>query len=178
MDVNSAIEKRKSIRKYLDKSVSDKIINELIEAARLAPSGSNKQGARYRITKDKAEIDKLRKNNIYTQEFVYTAPLLIHCCWDKTAYPKQKKEGEDGVYGTDHILRGVRDLSIASSFIVLRAQELGLGTCYIGWMDKKKAKKVLNLPDNIEILFTITIGYPGEEGKPRVRKSKEEIILK
>ncbi len=173
MNIKQAIEQRKSIRKYKDKSIPDEIINELLEAARLAPSGSNKQSSRYRIIKDKETIEKLKENKIFTQDFAYTAPVIIVCAYDKNDIPEQKNIE----YGTDQIIRCVRCLSIASSFIVLRAQELDLGTCYIGWMDKQKIKEILKFNDNIEVLFVITIGYPDEEGKPRSRKDINEILI-
>ena len=177
MEVLDAIKQRKSIRRYLDKKVPEKLIRELIDAARLAPSGCNKQGARYKVISDRDTIRMLKDNGVYTQDFVYTAPVLILCCYDRTAYPVQKKEGRDSIYGTGHIVRGIRDLSIASSFLVLRAEELGLGTCYVGWMDKPKAKRLLDIPDNVEILFTITAGYSADGSKETPRKTTEEILL-
>lgn len=177
MDVKEAIQKRKSVRKYQDKIVSEDLVHELIEAGRLAPSGCNRQGARYKAIVDKETIEKLKENKIFPQAFVYTAPVLILCCYDKTAYPETGEKEDDKFYGTECITRSVRDLSIASSFIVLRATELGLGTCYVGWMDKEKVKRVLDLPLNIEILFTITVGYPDGEANPTSRKSINEIMI-
>jgi len=177
MDVKKAIGKRRSIRKYKTNGISDNLVKELINAARLAPSGSNRQGARYKVISDKGTIQKLRESRIYPQGFVYTAPVLIICCYDKSAYPRQGEEGDDKFYGTEHVVRAIRDLSIASSFIVLQATELGLGTCYVGWMDKEKIKKILDLPESVEALFTITVGYPAEQPEPTPRKSINEITV-
>lgn len=177
MDVKKAIEKRRSIRKYQDKEVPDNLIKELIDAARLAPSGCNRQGARYKVITDKEIIQKLKQNKVYPQDFVYTAPVLILCCYDNTAYPEKGEKEDDKVYGTEKITRSVRDLSIASSFIVLRATELGLGTCYVGWMDKEKTKKILNLPEELEVQFTIAVGYPAEQPEPTTRKNVDDILL-
>lgn len=99
------------------------------------------------------------------------------CCYDKESYPEQKQEGNDSLYGTNHITRAIRDMSIASSFITLRATSLGLGTCYVGWMNKKKAKQILEIEERYEVLFVITIGYPDEKGKERKRLNIEEILL-
>ena len=176
MDVKEAIEKRKSIRQYKNKEVSDEIVKELISAARLAPSGCNRQCARYKIVKDSKTKEKLRKEKVFGRENVLDAPLIIICCYDKNAKPEIEKEN-DKKYGTDENLRFIRDVSIASSFIVLRATELGLGSCYIGMIDKIKMKKVLELDSNIEVVFALTIGYTAEEGRERNRKSAKDIML-
>ncbi len=172
MDVKQAITERKSIRKYDSRPVSDEIITELIDAARLAPSGCNVQGSYYKIVKGEG-INILKDKEIFPQDFVYDAPVIILCCYDKEAYPEQKNVS----YGTDPVTRSIRDLSIASSFIVLRATELGLGSCYVGWMEKMKVKKILDIPKNIDVLFAITVGYPAEDPKPTVRKDIKEIMI-
>ena len=176
MDVKEAIEKRKSIRVYKDKEVSDDIVKELIEAARLAPSGCNRQCARYKIIKNKKIGEKLKQEKVFGRENVCDAPVIILCCYDKNAKPEVERE-DDKIYGTDKNVRFVRDVSIASSFIVLRATELGLGSCYIGMIDKNKMKKVLGLENNIEVVFALTIGYAAEDGRERNRKSVKEIVL-
>jgi len=138
MDVKKAIKKRKSIRKYKNKEVSDKLIKEIIDAARLAPSGNNTQPSRYYIIKDIATKTKLKENKVFSQDFVYTAPTIIVCCTDPTTYTKHIKERDAA-----NEIRAIRDLSIASSFLVLRATELNLGTCYVGRLKAEKIKKIL-----------------------------------
>lgn len=174
MEVKEAIEKRRSIRRYQDKEISDEIIDELIEAARLAPSGNNVQPWKFKIIKDKKIVEKLKKEDIFKQDFVYTAPLIIVCCADPDLYSTDKS-----VPGFDdpNELRAIRDLSIASQNMVLRAVELGLGSCYIGWMEKEKIKQVLGIPMKYVAPYSICFGYPGEEGKIKEKNSKEEILL-
>ena len=86
MDVKEAISKRRSIRKYQRKEVPLDLIRELIDAARLAPSGSNAQPCRYYLVKDKETREKLKENQIFEQDFVYQAPVLIVCCSDLQSY--------------------------------------------------------------------------------------------
>ena len=162
MDVKTAISERRSVRRYADKPVPDKLINELIEAARLAPSGNNTQPWRYKIIKSKEDKILLRENKIFKQDFVYTAPLLILCCSDPNTYPQEKF-----VKGLDdpNILRAVRDLAISSQNLVLRATELGLGTCYIGWMDKPRIKKLYKMPERYVVPYVIAVGYEAKDKK-------------
>jgi nitroreductase len=129
MSIKAIITKRRSIRKYQAKKVSDVLIKELINAARLAPSGNNAQPARYFIVQDEKIKQKLKENKVFKQEFVYQAPVIIVCCGNPEVYPKEKLEpGFDDSFQ----IRAVRDVSIAAQNLVLRATELGLGTCYIG----------------------------------------------
>ncbi len=138
MDVIKAIEDRRSIRNYEDKEISDDLIREVIDAARLAPSGNNTQPSTYYAIKDSEIKSRLKENNVFAQDFVYTAPVIIVCCADPTKYTKHV-EGRDST----NEMRAIRDLSIASSYLVLRATELGLGTCYVGWLKAEKIKEFL-----------------------------------
>ena len=171
MDVKEAISKRRSIRKYQRKGVSLDLIRELIDAARLAPSGSNAQPGRYYIVKDNETKEKLRESQIFEQDFVYQAPVLIVCCSDIQSY----RQGIKG-WSEENEHRALRDISIASAFLVLRATELGLATCYVGWMKKDKIKDVLDLPRHYMVPFVIAVGYPNEQPRPLPRKSIDEIL--
>ena len=176
MSVDSVIKQRRSIRKYTGENIDDLTVKKIINAARLAPSGCNVQGWTYKIVRDKELIKRLGDNKVFKQEFVCTAPVIIFCCYNTSAYNDGTVE-DDIIFGTDRKIRAIRDLSIASSFLVLRAHELGLGTCYIGWIDNIKAKKILNISARYEILFAISVGYPNEYPPSRPRKSLEEIII-
>ncbi len=171
MDVKEAISKRRSIRKYKRKGVPLNLIRELIDAARLAPSGSNTQPCRYYIVKDEETKGRLKENRIFEQDFVYLAPVIIVCCSDVQSY----RQGVKG-WSEENEKRALRDLSIASAFLVLRATELGLATCYVGWMKKDKIKDVLDIPRHYIVPFVIAVGYANEQPKPLPRKSIDEIL--
>lgn len=172
MDVKKAIETRKSVRSYKSEPIDEKIIKELIEAAHLAPTGNNSQPQRFYIIKTEEDKKKLKENNIFMQEFVYQAPIVIVCAADPRVYVK-KVEGWD----SDNKTRAIRDISIASGFLVLRATELGLGACFVGWINKEKIKKILNIPEDYLVPYVITVGYSNEGLKERVRKDLKDIIL-
>lgn len=168
--IKNVIAKRRSIRKYKDKKVPDNLLREIFDAARLAPSGCNAQPARL---KDEDTKKKLKSNKVFEQNFIYTAPIIIICCGDPSAYPRE----DSTEYGESYAMRANRDISIAAQNLVLRATELGIGTCYIGWMHRVKAKKVLNIDRNYVISFAITLGYSDEKPKARPRKKLKEILL-
>ncbi len=179
MNLKDAILKRRSIRKYKDKAVPNLLIKELLEVARMAPSAYNSQPSRFFIIKDKKIKKILRENNVFKQDFVYLAPVIIVCSADKDVFPKEKFEA---VYSKSSEIGGeigaVRDLSIACQNLVLRAVDLGLGTCYVGLVNRDKAKEILKIPKDFVLPFIITLGYPNEKPKEATRKPLSKFIIK
>ncbi|MBW6451494.1 MAG: nitroreductase family protein [DPANN group archaeon] len=175
MEVKTAIKNNRSIRKYKDTIVSKDLIKNILESGRLAPSANNKQPWKYMIINDLETKTKLKENKIFKQEFVYKAPTLIICCANSKA---DSTKGFNKIFDNPYDMRVICDLAISSQNIILRAKELGLGTCYIGWMNRTKIKKILNIPKKYIIPFIITLGYPDEEPNARPRKELNEIIIK
>jgi len=173
MDVKEAIKIRRSIRKYKNTEVSGDLINEIIDAARLAPSGHNAQPAIYFIVRDVRTKQALKDAKVFKQNFVCESPAIIVCCGNPDVYGKtEDPDGSDDSLES----RTFRDVAIASSYLVLRATELGLGTCYIGWRHKENIKKVLNIPKNFVVPFVITLGYPAESPSATLRKKIKDIM--
>ncbi len=172
MEVKEAIKNRRSIRKYQDKDISDDLINELLEAARLAPSSHNAQPWKFIVVKDKEMKEKLKENNVFKHQFVFEASMIIACCADPDLSVKPSE-----LIFSDADMQGKagRDLAFASQNLVLRATELGLGTCYIGIVDRKKIKEILNIPEKYLLPYVIIAGYPAEEPRPTPRRGIDEI---
>jgi nitroreductase len=169
MDVKKAIEIRKSIRRFKEKEVPNKIIKEVIDAARRAPSGHNLQPWHFVVVKKKENLLKFKEQKVFVRDWVYDAPVIIVCCSEKEAYsPNSIKEHEQGM--------PLINLSLASAFLVLRATELGLGTCFVAWCDKEKIKKILGIPEDIIMPYIIVMGYPNENPKSRGRKELNKIM--
>jgi nitroreductase len=68
------------------------------------------------------------------------------------------------------------DIGIAASHISLQAAYEGLGTCFIGWFNEKRVKKLLNIPTGKRPQLIITIGYPDSEIREKIRKDKTKIV--
>ncbi|HOS15417.1 MAG TPA: nitroreductase family protein, partial [Bacteroidales bacterium] len=69
------------------------------------------------------------------------------------------------------------DIGIAAENICLQATELGLGSCMIGWFNEKKLKKILHIPRNKSIPLLVTLGYPDDHYRQKIRKSLNEICV-
>lgn len=193
MNVIEAIQKRRSIRKYQLTPIPEEVVRELLEAARLAPSGCNAQPWKY-IILEKEEIAKLKEQKIFWQDWVYSSPLILICLSEPSAYkanretiesqieegiqPKGSDKNIDKMYKGKEIERAARDCAISMAYLGLRATELGLGTCYVGCFDRDKLKQFFNLSNKYEPVCSICIGYPAESPKQRPRKPLEEMIYK
>ena len=148
MDVKEAIEKRRSIRKYKDMEVEGEKIAQLMDAINLAPSAHNAQTTRVMLLKGNDE----RLRGIFKQGFIMKAPLVAVFLSNQKAYGINEAHMENA---------SIVDASIAATMMVLRAQELGLGTCFVAWFDKEKLKKALDVK-GYYIPFVVTLGYPDE----------------
>ena len=191
MDVKKAIKKRRSIRKYSSRIVPPYKITEILDAARLAPSGCNVQPTSFILIKSAKTKDRLKKNKVFPQDWVYTAPLIIVFYGNPKDYGNfegAKYQQEDGSlpeditevypYFSNPEERTLKDISISSSYTMLRAVELGLGTCYIGLVDRVKIKKVLQISKNAIVPFAMTVGYLAENPPSRGRKPLKKFIKK
>jgi nitroreductase len=168
------VKSRRSIRRFLDKPVERDKILTCIEAARLAPSADNVQPWRFLIIDDpdlKSRFAKKVFSGIYfVTKFAAKAPviILILARLDIVANRIGKQIQNIHYYYID--------TGIAGEHLVLQAEELGLGTCWIGWFNPRKARKFLKIPRKYKIVSLMAMGY--YERKPsreRKRKKLEEI---
>lgn len=165
MDVFTAIQNRRSIRAYKDKKIDDAALAKVLEAGRLAPSAGNQQGWKFLVVKDHETRKKLAAA-ANGQKFLEQAPVVL--AGIATDPEGTMPNGQ---------LRGPIDLSIAFSFIVLEATELGLGTCWLGAFNESEVKKILGIPEKYRVITITPLGYPAEQPVARPRKSAKEIII-
>ncbi len=164
MDVFTAISNRRSVRKYLAKEVEEHKIEKILEAGRLSPSAANRQEWKFIVVKDKA-IKAQLVAAARGQSSVAEAPVvLVGCAVDASAIMPC------GQYSY------TVDLSIAFSYMILEAQELGLGTCWLGAFDEGAVKKALGVPEEVRVVAMTPLGYPAESPPARPRKSTKEIV--
>lgn len=164
MNVFEAVSKRRSIRKYKDTEVEDEKLQNILEVARIAPSAANRQEWKFIIVKDKETREKLVEA-ANGQTFVAEAPVTIVACSTES-----ERVMPCGQYAY------TVDLSIAVSFMILEATELGLGTCWLGAYDEEKVRNILQIPERIRVPAMFTLGYADESPHQRPRKHISEII--
>jgi nitroreductase len=197
MELFEAINKRRSVRKFLDKEIPENIIQAMLNAARLSPSGGNGQNWIFGVISDKRQKEKLAEA-AGNQTWIKDAPIIIAGCsdigWDIAEQP------EDDFGKIVNYLRFSKEFIgylckypdrkacmtlfsnptplIPMEHMFLTAVSHGLSACFIGFLDVEKANKILNLPENITCLFLLPVGYPDETPKEKETKSIEEISFR
>ncbi len=156
------VRRRRSVRKYRPEPVPQGKLDQMLEAARLAPSWANGQCWTFVVVTDvKVKHAVAQAGN----EWMEQAPAIIVGCADPS---RSGKKGDQQYY--------LLDMGIAMEHLVLASAELGLGTCWIGWFDEEKARKALGAPKKVRVVAMTPVGYPDEEPEARPRKSLGEIV--
>ena len=157
MQVQEAIQKRLSIRRYADAEIPDDHLAILFRSLQLAPSANNFQNWEFVFVKD-PDVKQQLVPACLNQRFIKDCAYFIAGVAD----PTQKW----------HMV----DITIALTQFTLQAAELGYGTCWIGAFDETRVKEVLKVPRNKKVVICMTFGVPAGKHVPRGRKGIEEII--
>jgi len=156
------IRTRRSIRRYQDRPVPDEMIEQLLEAARWAPSSTNSQPWEFIVVRDPELRRLIGEHSVYffvRQQHVGQAPVVIVLCSRLVRTPFYRE-----------------DVALASANIMLQAHALGLGTCWIGAIDKKAIARLVNLPAGHQVLGLLTVGFPAEDPPPPRRKPLDSLV--
>jgi len=165
--------RRRSVRGYRPDPVPREMIESCVEAARFAPSASNTQGWRFFVAEGETKnrlVKEALGGAVVPNRFAADAPAIVALAMKRSVVTHRLGAGIKGI--DYHLL----DAGIAGEHFVLRAAELGLGTCWIGWFDVKKAKRVLDIPSSWDLPALITVGFAAEEPKPKERRAAGEIL--
>jgi len=148
---------RRSIRRYLPTPVEPEKLRACLEAARLAPSAHNVQPWRFMVVDDpalKARLAAAAFSGFYKgSQFAAQAPVILVLL----ARPgKAVVRLGSRIQGVPFFLL---DMGIAGEHLVLQAQELGLATCWMGWFNYRKARRVLGIPPAFKLVALMPLGY-------------------
>ncbi len=160
--------KRYSCRAYDPNRVpGHDLVDAALDAARIAPSACNRQPWLFLVVE--GEEAKKVMSRAYQREWITTAPVFIIALGNHDTAWHRATDGKDH---TDV------DVSIAVEHICLAASALGLGTCWVCNFDPKVIADAYDLPDNLEPIAIIPVGYPAEGATvpDKVRKKHDEII--
>jgi nitroreductase len=161
MEVLEAIRHRRSIRKYQTKEVEKEKLNKILEAARWAPSASNKQPWHFIVVRDDETRKQLADIHTYGR-FMKESPVVIVVLGYPEKHPKYH----------------LADPHNAVQNILLSAYSQGLGTCWMGVRDtdfEPRFKNILQIPNDLRVVCAVSLGYPNEERQSN-RFSLDEIV--
>ena len=153
MDFETVINNRYNVRAYDTKPVEDEKLQQVLNAARMAPTASNRQAFQLIVVHTTGREEEMRR--IYNKDWFVDAPIVIAAC----AVPDYKL-----------------NVGIVMDHLILTATELGLGTCWIGAFNRDAAREILGLPDDVEPIIFTTLGYATDELRPKSRKSLDELV--
>jgi len=199
VELSEVIASRRSIRKFREEDISADTVHLLLEAARLAPSGSNIQPWRFIIAQSRTAKAVLGRCTPY--KFIVKASVVFVCCADLTAITtRDRRIGElltEGAFeGVDvdmnftpttpiPVMEGEAvkaylsmNVAIAVEHIVLKAVDLGLGSCWLARFDRDKVKECLTLDENIYPVVLLPVGHPDQSPNARPRFALDKFVLK
>ena len=196
MNFMDVVRSRRSVRRFKSDKIPDYILEDMLEAARLAPSGGNSQSHCFGII-DAPDLKIKLAEAAGEQMWIATAPIVIACCADISWDLANCSDDDFGL--TVNKLRFSDELVqylikykdrkyicslfqnaaplIPAEHIFLTAVSHGLSACFVGFLDVERASKLLNLPENMVCLFLLPVGYPNEIPEEKSTKSIPEITF-
>lgn len=163
MDFLDLAKKRFSVRAYKKQPIDKEKLTLILEAARVAPTAANLQPVRLIVVDSEEGMEKLG-----LAANVYGAPLAIIVCADRAKAWKRPIDGKNTVD---------IDASIVTDHMMMEATNLGLGTVWICWFDPSVIASEFDLPESVEPVNILAIGYSDETAKSPERHAQERIPL-
>ena len=164
MDFLEIAKKRYSVRSYSDRKVEGEKLDKILQAAHIAPTAANLQPVHLIVVQKKDGLEKIGKG-----ANIYGAPLAIIVCADHNkawVRPFDKKKTSD------------IDASILTDHMMMEATELGLGSVWVCYFKPDVIRKEFSLPDNLEPINILAIGYPNKAAADPERHSQNRIPIK
>jgi len=166
--LSEIIKKRRSVRRYLKKEVPDKVLEWVFDAAKYAPSTGNYQPWEFIVVRNEDTKKDLVAAS-YNQNWMLEAPVFIVACINMRLAA--------AVYGDRGArLYGIQSVAAAIENILLMAEALELGTCWVGAFSEVVVGRLLGCPEYVRPCAIITLGYPAEEPKMPPRQSIQEFV--
>jgi nitroreductase len=168
MEFSQLITLRQSVRSFKSQKIDDATILKILEAGRLAPSAVNFQPWRFIVVDDEHLLENLWLS--YPRQWIKTAPQALLICGDHSESWKRAADNKD---------HSDIDTAIAIDHITLMAASLGIGTCWVCNFNPQIIKESFHLPENIEPVAIIPMGYPQETLVPadKKRRNLEDIAF-
>lgn len=168
MELEKVITERYSVRKFKSERLSQEDVDKILQASHKAPTGCNYQPQRILVLNTEDAISKLQK----CTRSHFNAPTAMLVCHNKN---------ESWVRPYDKALSSPIDASIVATHMILKAWDIGVGCCWVMHFNPTLMKETFNIPENIEPVALIVMGYPAPDAKPIEMHYKtrpiEEVVV-
>jgi nitroreductase len=187
--ITELLKTRASTRQFLSTSIPQPVMDDILEAGRLSPSGGNQQPWRFGVITDPALIAQIAQI-AHRQDWIARAPLLVVLCTEFVSaedggrdiqihrYPEYAEaitSMEQDLYWA--LNQEEHQTKIAGTHMVLAALEHGIGSCWVSRFEVHALAKLLNLPANLLPAEILVFGYPASQPKPASKKNLDEIVF-
>jgi nitroreductase len=158
------IKTRRSIRKFTSKDVDDRTIDQIIEMGTWAPSGLNNQPWKFVVIKDKEVLEKLSQQTVYSN-IIQNAPVCIAVFLDNEESYNRVKD--------------IQAIGACLQNMLLTIHHLGLGGVWLGEIlkNREKVERILKVPEKLELMAVVALGYPAEKKESGSRKPLDQVII-
>lgn len=168
MELSNVLKNRFSVRKYKDTPIGEARLNAILEAGRISPTAANYQCQRVYVLKSPESIKKIRS----LTHCAFDAPVVLMIGYDKNE--QWENPMESGVTS------GKQDASIVTMQMMLKAWDLGIGSCWVNYFPPTETAKAFGVPENVKITMLLPLGYPADGAKPAKlhfdKKALEETV--
>lgn len=168
MSFNELIKNRYSVRKFKDMHLQKEVIDSILDAGHLAPTGCNNQPQRILVINTDESCEKLKG----CTKCHFDAPTAMLVCYNKNECWTRKYDGA---------VSGITDAGIVTTHMMLKAAELGVGSTWVMHFDPFKMKEEFNIPEDIEPVALLVMGYPADDAEPSALHSEyrdiDEIVF-
>ncbi len=153
MDFEKLIDERYSVRNFKSEHLEQTVIDKILEAGHKAPTGCNYQPQRILVLNTDESIEKLKE----CTKCHFNAPTAMLVCHNKDESWKRMYDGA---------LSSPVDAVIVTTYMMLAAQNEGVGTCWVMHFDPAKMRETFSIPENVEPVALLVMGYPSDDAKP------------
>lgn len=160
MNFSELAKERYSVRKFLDKPIEKDVMEKILTAGNVAPTGCNYQPQRIYVVTSPEKIKLLNQ----ISKCIFGAETVLIFTYNSEE--EWKNPLENGVHS------GVQDVSIVATHIMLQAWEMGVGTCWVNYFSPSRLEKELGLPENEKAVLLMPMGYPAEDSEPLAMHSQ------
>ncbi len=157
MDIMTSIKSRRTVRKFNQTPIAEEIIIDIIDGARLAPYPANVQPLKFAFVNTPELCEKVFPNTKWAGYLTDGTPKEGECPMAYIFILGDRKIKENGDFKCEN--------GIAGSFIVLGAESYSLGACWMGAINRENISKILSLPENLELLDLVALGYPSQKSR-------------
>lgn len=164
----NVLRSRRSVRQYTDRDMAPEVLDRILETGRLAASAANCQPWHFIVIGPKSP-QREALNTVFYKDGFKQAPVVIAACAEPSKAWLRKNDGVNFAWV---------DVTIAVTEMILAATAEGVGSCWVASFDLEKAGKILHIPQGMELVTLITLGYPEEplDIRKKDRKPKDQIF--